>query len=190
MLWNADRQLDDLGTGTSQVSYVRGDATIPRGAGAKVVVQVVNDGTPNWGGGGFASAVRRAFPQVQAEFKDWWEIETKGKKRLGLVHMSEVSHGVWVISIVAQHGYGSSPTPRIRYTALREGLIQVAAHAASRRASVHMPRIACGQAGGSWPVVEELVRDIILSRGLAVTVYDRPGATLSEATVVQPSLGL
>lgn len=41
--------------------YVRGDATKPRGEGPGIVAHVVNDATANWGGGGFASAVRRAL---------------------------------------------------------------------------------------------------------------------------------
>jgi hypothetical protein len=39
-----------------------------------------------------------------------------------------------------------------------------------------MPKIGCGQAGGSWDVVSELVKDAICSKGVAVSVYDIPGA--------------
>src|SRR5262249_46829755 len=44
---------------------VRGSATDPRGEGSRFVVQVVNDQTANWGGGGFAQAVRSAWPGAQ-----------------------------------------------------------------------------------------------------------------------------
>jgi hypothetical protein len=39
-----------------------------------------------------------------------------------------------------------------------------------------MPRIGCGQAGGSWMVAEELLRDTVIAAGARVTVYDLPNA--------------
>ncbi|GHA76937.1 Appr-1-p processing protein [Streptomyces termitum] len=44
--------------------------------------------------------------------------------------------------------------------------------AAELGASVHMPRIGCGLAGGSWGRVEPLVRKRLVERGTEVTVYD------------------
>jgi hypothetical protein len=37
-----------------------------------------------------------------------------------------------------------------------------------------MPRIGCGQAGGSWFTVSELIDLHLVRRGVAVTVYDLP----------------
>jgi hypothetical protein len=45
----------------------------------------------------------------------------------------------------------------------------------SRGAAVHAPRIGAGQAGGSWPVIEELINDILVRQGVKVVVYDLPG---------------
>jgi hypothetical protein len=42
------------------------------------------------------------------------------------------------------------------------------------QASVHMPRIGCGLAGGEWPKVEMLVKYFLTDRGISVTVYDLP----------------
>ncbi len=39
-------------------------------------------------------------------------------------------------------------------------------------ASVHMPRIGCGLAGGRWPRVEPLIVERLVRRGIEVTVYD------------------
>ncbi|RAJ47078.1 hypothetical protein K353_00279 [Kitasatospora sp. SolWspMP-SS2h] len=39
-------------------------------------------------------------------------------------------------------------------------------------ASVHMPRIGCGLAGGRWERIEPLVTDRLTARGVPVTVYD------------------
>jgi hypothetical protein len=54
--------------------------------------------------------------------------------------------------------------------------------------TLHMPRIGCGQAGGAWPIIEELIRETVVAAGHLVTVYDPPGAT--DPTPVQPLLGL
>jgi hypothetical protein len=43
-----------------------------------------------------------------------------------------------------------------------------------RRASVHMPRIGSGQAGGNWDIIEELVDHHLCAQGIRVTVYDLP----------------
>ena len=60
--------------------------------------------------------------------------------------------------------------------ALREGLAAVASAAAAAGASLHMPRIGTGHAGGSWAVIEDLIRSTCCDAGLPVTVYDLPGA--------------
>lgn len=159
----------------STMSYVFGDATQPRGEGKRVIVQVVNDKTPNWGGAGFASAIRREFPSVQEAFKQW-ATEPRAL-RLGGVHQYEAAPGIFVMSIVAQRGYGPSPSPRLRYQALQSGL-RVAADFASRAgANVHMPRIGTGHAGGDWSLIEELIREEFGKRQVSVTVYDPPGST-------------
>jgi O-acetyl-ADP-ribose deacetylase (regulator of RNase III) len=43
-------------------------------------------------------------------------------------------------------------------------------------ASVHMPRIGCGLAGGKWERIEPLITHRLTERGITVTVYDHgPG---------------
>ncbi|MCT2277673.1 hypothetical protein M3G91_08560 [Micromonospora chalcea] len=49
----------------------------------------------------------------------------------------------------------------------------VADRAEELGASVHMPRIGCGLAGGSWQRIEPLIRQALSDRGIPVTVYDR-----------------
>lgn len=165
------------------IEYLFGDATQPQAAGQRIIAQVVTDGATTWGGGGFAAAVRRAWPHAQQEFRQWVGADRR-KLSLGNVHFSSVQNGVRVASIVAQHGYGPSPHPRIRYNALRDGLAAIAQAASESGASVHMPRIGCGMAGGSWDVVEELIWLTLGRAGVTATVYDPPG----KRNLGQPSL--
>jgi O-acetyl-ADP-ribose deacetylase (regulator of RNase III) len=70
--------------------------------------------------------------------------------------------------------------PRIRYAAVREALATVARFASESGASVHMPRIGAGQAGGRWPLIREIVDDTLTRRGVPVTVYVPPGQQIRE----------
>ncbi|MGQ4423122.1 Appr-1-p processing protein, partial [Streptomyces violaceoruber] len=73
-----------------------------------------------------------------------------------------------------QHGMrtGSKGAP-VRYEAIGTALGRVADRAAELEASVHLPRIGCGLAGGTWSRVEPLISDRLTRRGIPVTVYDR-----------------
>src|SRR5690606_16704957 len=67
ILLASDRDFD-----APRVQFLVGDATEPRVRPA-MIVQVVNDATTNWGGRGFARAVRGKWPAVQQAFRDWGE---------------------------------------------------------------------------------------------------------------------
>lgn len=155
------------------IKYVRGDATKPRGVDRKLLVQVVNDTALTWGGLGFAAAVRRRWPSAQKEFTEHVTAD-KGALRLGSVVTSDVAPELTLASLVSQHGYGLSARPRIRYGALRDCLNHIAGIATRTNSSVHMPRIGTGQAGGSWPVVEEIITETLTRVGVTVVVYDLP----------------
>lgn len=172
-----------------RVSYVVGDATRPRGSGRKILVHVVNDRTPNWGGRGFAPALARTFPGAQEAFRSW-ATEHRLSRQLGKVHLTTVGPDIQIASMVAQHGYGPAPKPRIRYAALATGLVEVANAARQTGASLHMPRIGCGEAGGSWPVIEELIQSAVARSDVSVTVYDLPGKSVPEPAQRAFALGV
>lgn len=155
------------------LQYVDGNALEPRGAGVRMVCHIVPDRSYVWGGNGFAANVRRRFPNVQQEFREW--AQGSGRKlRLGNVHFAVAEDSMWIASMIAQHGFGASPTPRLRYEALEQCLEQAAGKAREEGASVHMPRIGSGAAGGSWELIEELIIDKVVRSGIPVTVYDLP----------------
>jgi O-acetyl-ADP-ribose deacetylase (regulator of RNase III) len=170
----------------NRINYLRGDATKPRGAGQRIIAHVVNDWTANWGGRGFASFVRHKWPAVQQDFINW-ATARRGNLSLGKIHLTEIDESTTIIHMICQRGYGESRKPRIRYAALRACLDQVADIASARGASVHMPRIGTGQAGGAWNIINELIEDALCRRGLKVTVYDLPNAEVKEDP--QPTLG-
>jgi O-acetyl-ADP-ribose deacetylase (regulator of RNase III) len=89
---------------------------------------------------------------------------------LGAVRFVEIEpQKLWVANLIGQHGIHGVP---IRYDAVATGLETVTAMARIRGASVHMPRIGCGLAGGTWDRIEPLILGTLVRRGVAVTVYD------------------
>jgi hypothetical protein len=172
------RPIRDVPDASSKMIFLRGDATKPRGIGNRLVAHIVNDKTPNWGRG-FGLAARRAWPSAQEHFREWVD-DNGGEFKLGNVCVSDIDESLEIVHMICQHGYGPSPSPRIRYSHLKACLAKLSEIALKREATVHMPRIGSGEAGGSWDIVSELVEDELCNRGIQVTVYDLPGAEIKE----------
>lgn len=166
------------------IRYVRGDASEPRGKGLKVLLQVVNDKAITWGAG-FSRALREKWPAAQREFSNW-VLSNRREFKLGSVHLARIADDLILASLVAQKGYGEASAPRIRYGALQHALTTVAALANTNSASIHMPRIGTGLAGGTWAIVEEIVLQTLGQSGNEITVYDLPNQTPK----VRPQLSL
>jgi O-acetyl-ADP-ribose deacetylase (regulator of RNase III) len=169
------RPLSEAPGPSPSIMYLRGDATHPRGVGPRIIAQVVNDKAISWGRG-FSVAVRKKWPHAQKGFTEWI-LARKSDFKLGSVHFMGLQDTLELASLVAQHGYGPSLFPRIEYSALEECLSKLALHAKDEHASVHMPRIGCGEAGGDWNIVSEIIDEQVCGKGVEVTVYDLPEAT-------------
>lgn len=87
--------------------------------------------------------------------------------------MVRVKPDVWVANMVGQRGIRTgSGGPPIRYDAVERCLTALADHVVELGASVHMPRIGCGLAGGTWSRIEPLITGALCARDVEVTVYD------------------
>jgi O-acetyl-ADP-ribose deacetylase (regulator of RNase III) len=154
------------------IAYVRGDATKPSTYQAAVIVHICND-VGKWGKG-FVTAVSRRWKQPEQRYRE--SFAAGRTPSLGDVQFVEVEPGVTVANLIGQHGVRSPrdkvKPPPIRYDAIRAGLDKVADYAVTNGASVHMPRIGCGLAGGNWSDIEPLIRQALTNRGVSTTVYD------------------
>lgn len=159
-------------SGESELRFVVGDATAPVGDGPKIIAHVCND-IGGWGAG-FVVAVSKRWKQPEREFRAWHRGGEAAGFRLGAAQLVEVGPALFVANIIGQRDIkrGRDGTPPVRYDAIREGLAKVRAFADEQRASVHMPRIGCGLAGGDWKIVEAIVRDELVAHEINVTVYD------------------
>jgi hypothetical protein len=54
------------------------------------------------------------------------------------------------------------------------GLLRVAEMAKVKQAGVHMPRIGCGLAGGTWDKIDPIIQRTLCDQGVRVIVYDLP----------------
>jgi O-acetyl-ADP-ribose deacetylase (regulator of RNase III) len=154
------------------IRYAHGNVVEPLDDGKKIICQLVNDRAVKWGGG-VARKFARKFPDAEAQFTQNL-IDMKPSERLGRAIFTQLSPEDVLASIIAQEGFGPSMFSRLRYSALQSGLRVVASMASNIGASIHMPRIGTGAAGGDWGVIEEIIEEEMVRSNLTVTIYDLP----------------
>jgi O-acetyl-ADP-ribose deacetylase (regulator of RNase III) len=153
------------------IKYVQGDATMPIGDGPKIITHVCND-VGGWGRG-FVVALSERWSEPEQAYRQWFQHRSSNDFELGAVQLVAVAPEVWVANLIGQRDVHPGPDgPPVRYEAIEAGLGEVADEALARGASVHMPRIGCGLAGGEWSRVEAIVFRTLVVEGLAVVVYD------------------
>jgi O-acetyl-ADP-ribose deacetylase (regulator of RNase III) len=149
----------------AHIFYLNGDACRPRGDGKKIICHICNN-KGKWGAG-FVLALSKRWSEPEALYRE----QNVQDLHLGNVQVVEVEPGLLVANMIAQHDTCSGPSglPPIRYGALRVALATVNDLAYRIGATLHMPRIGCGLAGGKWEDVEEIIRDVM---SVNVYVYD------------------
>jgi O-acetyl-ADP-ribose deacetylase (regulator of RNase III) len=164
------------------IHYVAGDATDPQGDGPMIIAHICND-TGRWGAG-FVKALSARWSKPELEYRRWYERSiTNGLARLPLGHIQRVCvdkfNQLYVVNMIAQRGTWQPPNADnpgrpvlVQYGELSRCLAQLAAHAGALGASVHMPRIGTGLAGGDWHRIEPLIEQQLAKNGIDVTVYD------------------
>jgi O-acetyl-ADP-ribose deacetylase (regulator of RNase III) len=152
------------------IQYIKGDATSPEGYENKIIVHVCND-IGGWGKG-FVMAISKRWKEPEKQYREWFK--SKNDFELGKVQFVQVEENLWVANLIGQHKInkdenGDAP---IRYNAIEEGLEAVSDFAKTNNASVHMPRIGCGLAGGKWEMIEPIILKTLSDQDIKVVVYD------------------
>ena len=148
------------------INYVTGDATNPMGDGHKIITHVCND-IGGWGRG-FVVALSNKWSQPEKTYR---QCATQKPLKLGQVMFVNVEPDITVANMIAQHDVRTiNGLPPVRYEALSDCLQVVSSYALTNNASIHMPRIGCGLAGGQWIIVENIINKTMLS--LQIYVYD------------------
>lgn len=153
------------------IHYLKGDATSPQAAGVKIIAHVCND-AGGWGKG-FVLAISRRWKEPETAFRKWYRERAENDFALGAVQVVQVEPYIYVANMIGQHGIKTgSKGPPIRYEALDSCLAELATEAKALEATVHMPRIGCGLAGGTWDRVEPIIERTLLAAGIEMYVYD------------------
>ena len=149
------------------IKYVKGDATRPQGEGNKIICHICND-RGAWGAGFVLALSKRwSYPE---NFYRARHTYPEGHADVLIVDKDDTGN-IFVANMIAQHGTRTSNDgiPPIRYTWLADALSKVNKVAVEQNATLHMPRIGCGLAGGKWEAVEAVIRAVVT---VDVVVYD------------------
>ena len=154
-----------------RINYLKGDATAPSVKGNKIIAHICND-LGGWGKG-FVMEISKRWSEPETQYRDWHKNRNKNDFALGSVQFVQVEKYITVANMIGQRGIktGSKGVP-VRYEAVRDCLNTVAEKALEINASVHMPRIGCGLAGGKWEAVEPVIMEMLINKGIVVYVYD------------------
>lgn len=153
------------------IRHIKGDATSPQAKGVKLICHICND-LGGWGKG-FVLAISKRWEEPERRYREWHANRANNDFDLGAVQFIQVEPYIWVANMIAQRGMKrGSLGPPIRYEAVAQCLQQIADKAIALQASIHMPRIGCGLAGGDWSRIEPLIEEHLCLRDLSVTVYD------------------
>lgn len=154
-----------------KIIYMWGNAVEPQGDGPKIIAHICNN-IGAWGAG-FVLAVSGKWEHVKHQYMAWSVGNDRQELPLGEVQFVLAEEGIYVANMIGQDNIrGAANRPPIRYVAVAVALAKVAEKAAELGASVHMPRIGCGLAGGTWEEVEPIIMQQLCERGIPVFVYD------------------
>lgn len=159
-------------TEKAELKIVKGDATNPIGEGNRIIIHICND-IGAWGAG-FVLALSRKWSGPEKEYRKWSKGVYLLPFELGNVQFVKVEKDIWVANMIAQTGIRPDfrGKPPVRYEAIKDCFKEVREFAGEKLASIHMPRIGCGLAGGKWEKVEEIVRKELVKYNFTVIVYD------------------
>lgn len=153
-----------------KINYIAGDASRPTGTGVKIIAHICNDA--GYWGKGFVMALSQRWPEAKRLYHSWFE-QGAPNFALGAVSFVPVEEDVIVANMIGQHGIrNEGGLPPIRYDAVESALRMVSMKARMVKASVHMPRIGTGLAGGDWGRIEPILIRTLISDRVPVTVYN------------------
>lgn len=147
------------------IRYLQGDATNPAVPGHHIIAHICNS-AGGWGRG-FVLSLSKRWPLPEHAYR---ELARQDCLVLGLTQLVKVDDNTTVANMIAQEAYSKPGQPAIRYDELEKCLADVRDLALENGASVHMPRIGCGLAGGKWSEIEPILERAL--EGIDVYVYD------------------
>lgn len=150
------------------INYVEGSALEPIGGGNKIIAHVCNN-MGAWGAG-FVMAISKKWKAPETIYRSRHYVYNLN---LGEVQHIQVQSDIYISNMIAQTLENVRP---LDDQALETCLFRVAALSDKiENASVHMPRIGCGLAGGKWKEIEPIIQKTLIKNNIPTYVYTLPG---------------
>jgi O-acetyl-ADP-ribose deacetylase (regulator of RNase III) len=144
--------------------YHSGDALSPETEDSFCLIVHICNNRGKWGGG-FTKSLDKKWLMPRQTYL------AQESRTLGDIQIILVEPKICVINMIAQVVSWTNGPP-IRYSSLEVALHKVSIFATDKSASVHMPRIGTGLAGGNWDCIFPLVMKCLVLKGIEVHVYD------------------
>jgi O-acetyl-ADP-ribose deacetylase (regulator of RNase III) len=168
-----------------KINYIIGDATNPQGPGNKIIVHCCNN-IGGWGRG-FVVALSKKWKEPEANYREWynkkeWTQDCPNgtetiRFELGEVQFVDVDHLTKVANLIGQKGIAFGPEgPPVRYEEIKKGFLKIKNYILNTKstANIHMPRIGCGLAGGSWQKIYDIIKEVFEDTDIQINIYTLP----------------
>lgn len=156
----------------NRIKYTIGDASEVPATGWHIITHCVSDNGRSYGKG-FALQLGRKYPYARMNYKRMAaDGELQGGMSLSIFPVD--GRKLQIVDLVAQHGLGRQSL-RLEWLDLCMHFLVV--WAIETNATIHMPRIGCGLAGGKWEDVEAVILKTFnqpLASLVPIIVYDLP----------------
>lgn len=164
-----------------KIHYIIGDVTKPIKKPAMICH--INNDIGGWGRG-VVLAIGKAFPEAEKAYRG--RFNSGDPIKLGETQIVCSCPDVYIANMVAQHDVKwQGKVPPIRYEALEKCLSFVYTRASEYGCSVHMPRIGCVLAGGSWDEIGPMVERLMTVETYVYTLLDQKDRWNNEYEGVQ-----
>lgn len=123
-------------------------------------------------GGGIALQIKKRFPSVFDEYKEYCEDNQKSRDIMGECQIVDSGEGKFIANLFGQHdiAYGKIQT---EYEHLKNALEKLKKFARENNYSIGLPfQLGCGLAGGDWGIVREIIDEVFSD--YPVTIYKLP----------------
>ncbi len=161
------------------IKYVKGNLFDLINHSSNVIIPHICNNVGKWGAG-FVLALSKQWPKKLKEYSPEYVYgpgRSENHYGLGGVQYIQTLDGTTVVNMIAQCGtIGPKNRHPIKYDALDNCMKMISTHhrdyyGKEREYEIHAPMFGAGLAGGSWLVIEALIKEHWINRNIPVTIY-------------------
>ena len=120
---------------------------------------------------GVAAAIRKKWPRVYTDYKDWLEIfKKRNESPLGTNSLTFTDDGKLIVNMFAQDNYGYDGRRYTSYDAFWLCLNKIKYYAAKDTSIAFPYGIGCGLGGANWHIIYTMIEEV-LSKDYDITLY-------------------